>query len=223
MRDRHPGPVVTFGIDNPANVAAKEIDTTHLGFLKFRLQTPLGEAAATLPMSGRHNLMNALAAAAVATCFELTAAQIAAGLQTAKPPRMRGEVLDFAAGFRVVDDSYNLESALARQHGADHRRRRRTLEAAHRDCREMLELGPKRPRSTAEPDVRLARLAGVDGGRRRTLGCVDWRLKSSPAPGKSGLTETRLSKLLDEAARALVNEVREGDLVLVSCARRGDG
>ena len=38
--------------------------------IEFRLQTPLGEAPAMLPMSGRHNLMNALAAASVATCFE---------------------------------------------------------------------------------------------------------------------------------------------------------
>ena len=51
--------------------------------------------------------MNALAAAAVATCFEVTPEQIAAALNTAQPPRMRGEVLDFAAGFTVVDDSYN--------------------------------------------------------------------------------------------------------------------
>jgi len=51
--------------------------------------------------------MNALAAAAVATCFEISPAAIAASLETVTPPKMRGEVLDFAAGFTVVDDSYN--------------------------------------------------------------------------------------------------------------------
>jgi len=50
-------------------VSAGEIDTSNwASFLS--LCTPLGEAGAELPMSGRHNLMNALAAAAVATSFE---------------------------------------------------------------------------------------------------------------------------------------------------------
>src|SRR6185436_13793670 len=97
MRDKHKGRIVTFGIQEPADVTAREIETRQLGLIKFRLETPLGESLATLPMSGRHNLMNALAAAAVATCFEITPAQIAEALSKATPPRMRGEVLDFAA------------------------------------------------------------------------------------------------------------------------------
>jgi len=58
-------------------VSAGEIDTSQLGLIRFRLCTPLGEAGAELPMSGRHNLMNALAAAAVATSFEVSPAAIA--------------------------------------------------------------------------------------------------------------------------------------------------
>src|SRR5687767_9078384 len=67
MRDKHRGQVITFGIDNESDVSATEIETAHLGQVRFRLKTPLGEASAMLPMSGRHNLMNALAAASVAT------------------------------------------------------------------------------------------------------------------------------------------------------------
>src|SRR5882724_18880 len=87
MREKHQGRTVTFGIDSSADVVAKKIDTSHLGLISFLLRTPLGEAAATLPMSGRHNLMNALAASAVATCFEMPPAQIAGALPTARPPR----------------------------------------------------------------------------------------------------------------------------------------
>ncbi len=47
MRDKHHGRTVTFGIENTAEVAAKEIDTSHLGLIEFRLKTPLGESAAT--------------------------------------------------------------------------------------------------------------------------------------------------------------------------------
>src|SRR6266576_3063257 len=98
MRDKHNGRTITFGIESAADVVAKKIDTSHLGLISFLLRTPLGEAAATLPMSGRHNLMNALAASAVATCFKMPPALIAGALPTTRPPRMRGEVLDFAAG-----------------------------------------------------------------------------------------------------------------------------
>src|SRR4030095_15719613 len=71
MRDQDLGPVITFGIDPGSDVAAIDIDTEQLGLIRFRLITPLGKAPAAMPMSGRHNLMNALAAAAVATCLEI--------------------------------------------------------------------------------------------------------------------------------------------------------
>ena len=82
MRGKHAGRAITFGIERPADVEAAEIDISHLGKISFRLITPLGEAVAMLPMSGRHNLMNALAAAAVATFFEITPGQIAKALST---------------------------------------------------------------------------------------------------------------------------------------------
>jgi UDP-N-acetylmuramoyl-tripeptide--D-alanyl-D-alanine ligase len=106
MRDKHSGRILTFGIENQADVMATEIKTS-LGKISFRLRTPNGEVLATLPMSGRHNLSNALAAAAVGTSFEMSAGEIAAALKTARAPKMRGEVLDFVAGFTVIDDSYN--------------------------------------------------------------------------------------------------------------------
>lgn len=213
MREKHRGRTITFGIENPADVTAREIDTSHLGLIKFRLLTPLGESAATLHMSGRHNLMNALAATAVATCFEVTPENIAAALNTAQPPRMRGEVLDFAAGFTVVDDSYNsnprslinmvrtiTEAAVAAK--------RRIVVAG-----EMLELGPD--------EASLHREAGSEIGR---LG-VDllWGIRGLAAEivagAKESGSETRFFESSDEAAGVLVNELRKGDLVLVKGSR----
>ena len=71
MQSKTEGPVLTFGIENEADVMASDIDTSRLGSIQFRLQTPVGEAAAKLPMTGGHNLMNALAAAAVATALKI--------------------------------------------------------------------------------------------------------------------------------------------------------
>ncbi|MGH9875291.1 MAG: UDP-N-acetylmuramoyl-tripeptide--D-alanyl-D-alanine ligase [Pyrinomonadaceae bacterium] len=217
MRNKHRGRTVTFGIegiDGPADVTAKEIDAGHLGSIKFRLQTPLGETPAMLPMSGRHNLMNALAAAAVATCFELQPEQIAAALKTAKPPRMRGEVLDFAAGFTVVDDSYNsnprsLTNMVRTITEAGINARRRIVIAG-----EMLELGPDEAALHREAGREIGR-AGVD---------VVWGVRGLGAAivagaKETGVTEARFFETSDDAARALVAEVREGDLVLVKGSR----
>ncbi|HYE66444.1 MAG TPA: UDP-N-acetylmuramoyl-tripeptide--D-alanyl-D-alanine ligase, partial [Pyrinomonadaceae bacterium] len=107
MRDKHRGRTLTFGLENKADVTATEIEIAELGLIRFRLHTPLGQAKAVLPLPGRHNLMNALATAAVATCFEIVPEEIARAFSRSRASEMRGEVLDFAAGFTVVDDSYN--------------------------------------------------------------------------------------------------------------------
>lgn len=214
MRDKHKGRTFTFGIENPADIAAKEVDTGHLGRIGFRLKTPLGETPATLPMSGRHNLMNGLAAAAVATCFEIKPAQIAEALSTARPPRMRGEVLDFAAGFRVVDDSYNsnprsLVNMVRTITEAGINSSRRIVIAG-----EMLELGPGAAVLHREAGHEIAG-AGIDvlWGVRGLAGEIIAGAK------EAGVTETRFFESADEAARAIVEEVKEGDLVLVKGSR----
>ena len=214
MRDKHAGRTITFGIDNPADVAASKIDTAHLGLIKFRLQTPLGDAPATLHMSGRHNLMNALAAAAVATCFEIGPVQIAEALNTARPPRMRGEVLDFAAGFRIVDDSYNSNP---RSLGYMVRTITEAGESANRRiviAGEMLELGPDEAALHREAGREMVR-AGVD---------VVWGVRGLAAEivagaQEAGLTETRFFETSEAAANATVADIREGDLVLVKGSR----
>jgi UDP-N-acetylmuramoyl-tripeptide--D-alanyl-D-alanine ligase len=178
------------------------------------LQTQLGETPATLHMSGRHNLMNALAASAVATCFELAPAQIAAALNTAKPPRMRGEVLDFAAGFTVVDDSYNsnprsLINMVRTITEAGMNVTRRIVIAG-----EMLELGPD--------EAALHREAGREIGRAGVN--VVWGVQGLGAEivagaVEAGITHARFFETSDEAAAALIAEVSEGDLVLVKGSR----
>jgi UDP-N-acetylmuramoyl-tripeptide--D-alanyl-D-alanine ligase len=165
-------------------------------------------------MSGRHNLMNALAAAAVATCFEITPAEIAEALNTAKPPRMRGEVIEFAAGFRVVDDSYNsnprsLINMVRTITESSASSKRRIVIAG-----EMLELG--------DDEVALHREAGRQIGRAGVE--VVWGVRGLAAQliegaKEAGVTDTRFFETSDEAARAIVAELRQGDLVLVKGSR----
>jgi len=214
MREKHKGTTLTFGIDNVADVAATEIDTKALGEIRFRLQTPLGESRALLPMSGRHNLSNALAASAVATSFGLMPHQIAAALSTATPPKMRGEVLDFADGFSVVDDSYNSNPRslinMTRTIAEGGKKRKRLIVVAG----EMLELGPQAAALHREAGRDIAKsginmLWGIRGlAREIILGAEE-----------HGLTASRFFDSAAEAATALIAEVRKGDLILVKGSR----
>ncbi|MDQ2856599.1 MAG: UDP-N-acetylmuramoyl-tripeptide--D-alanyl-D-alanine ligase [Acidobacteriota bacterium] len=214
MRDKHSGRSITFGIEHKADVAASEIDTSRLGLIRFRLRTPLGETEAEIPMSGRHNLMNALAAAAVATTFEISPLAIAAALRTAKPPKMRGEVLDFAAGFTVVDDSYNSNprSLISMVHTiaevGDEKRRRIVIAG------EMLELGTDEKQLHREAGREIAAV-GIDilwGVRGLAQEMVD-------GARDDGLVQTSFFDSSTEAAEAIIDEVRGGDLVLIKGSR----
>lgn len=214
MRDKHSGRTLTFGIDNVADISASEVDTRSLGRIEFRLRTPLGEARALLHMSGRHNLSNALAASAVGTAFSIPPEEIAAALKTAQPPKMRGEVFDFAAGFTVIDDSYNSNPRsllnMVRTMAEGGRGRKRLVVIAG----EMLELGPDEVSLHREVGREIAGsgidvLWGVRGlGREIVAGASE-----------AGLATTRFFDSSDEVAEQLLREVEEGDLILVKGSR----
>lgn len=214
MREKHSGRVLTFGIDNAADVSATEIDTGSLGQISFRLRTPLGEAQASLAMSGRHNLSNALAAAAVGTAFDLPSEEIANGLKTAQSPKMRGEIFDFAAGFTVIDDSYNSNprSLLNMVHTmADARQGRKRLIVI---AGEMLELGPD--------EVSLHREAGreiAETGVNELWGVRGLAKEIVRGAAEAGLATTRFLDSSEEAAAEVAKEVKEGDLILIKGSR----
>jgi UDP-N-acetylmuramoyl-tripeptide--D-alanyl-D-alanine ligase len=97
--------VITFGLDNPAEVTAEY--TLGADGSALELRTPAGAATARLPLLGRHNVMNALAATAAALAAGADLADIAAGLATVRPVPGRLYPLAGKAGARLIDDSYN--------------------------------------------------------------------------------------------------------------------
>lgn len=98
--------VLHFGLDHKADVGAdiieQRVDGSH-----FVLSTPVGDADVALPLPGRHNVANALAAAAIALALDVPLATIVAGLEQASAVvgRLRREVLP--GGGTLIDDSYN--------------------------------------------------------------------------------------------------------------------
>ncbi len=109
--------VVTFGIANAADFRAADLRTTlgKEGFLtRFRLSSPLGQADIALHVGGRHNVANALGAAAAAAAAGATLAQIVAGLGAMRPVPGRLQLKQAACGAWIIDDSYNANPSSVR-------------------------------------------------------------------------------------------------------------
>lgn len=93
--------VVTFGTPD-SDVYACEVDGT-----AFRLVTPVGQIDIELKVPGKHNIVNAVNAAAVLFAMGRDLCDIKKGLENFKAVSHRGEVVKLEDGSVVIDDSYN--------------------------------------------------------------------------------------------------------------------
>jgi len=98
---------VSFGIDNIASVSAYDIGFDDGGYTHFVLKTPEGEAAIRLPLLGKHNVYNALAAAAAAQSLGSDLRLIKRGLEKAAPVKKRLAKCFTKERACILDDSYN--------------------------------------------------------------------------------------------------------------------
>jgi UDP-N-acetylmuramoyl-tripeptide--D-alanyl-D-alanine ligase len=102
--------VVTFGVDQPADFSARDVhgELTDGGFrTTFTLHCPQGTRAVRLNVGGRHNLRNALAAAAAAVSAGASLDDVVAGLAAMQPVAGRLQPGRTSQGARLIDDSYN--------------------------------------------------------------------------------------------------------------------
>ena len=109
-RGSTPARVVTFGLQKAADFTATDLRTSvgTDGFLtRFNLVSPLGQVAIELRMGGRHNVANALAAAAAATAAGAKLEHVARGLGAVRAVAGRLQFKMTATGAWLIDDSYN--------------------------------------------------------------------------------------------------------------------
>ncbi len=99
-------PTLRFALDAAADIRAEDVSMTVQGS-RFRLCTPAGAAAVELPLAGRHNVANALAAASIAHALDVPLATIVAGLAHADGVAGRLATHRMAGGWTLIDDSYN--------------------------------------------------------------------------------------------------------------------
>ncbi|MGQ9646774.1 MAG: UDP-N-acetylmuramoyl-tripeptide--D-alanyl-D-alanine ligase [Thermodesulfobacteriota bacterium] len=101
------GQKITFGIDHPADVMAKEIMFKGMEGTSFALVTEGVRLAITLPCLGRHFVPNALAAIAASSLFGIDLEKVKETLEHLPPSPMRTEVLRLKGGVSLINDAYN--------------------------------------------------------------------------------------------------------------------
>ncbi|HXC59326.1 MAG TPA: UDP-N-acetylmuramoyl-tripeptide--D-alanyl-D-alanine ligase [Steroidobacteraceae bacterium] len=109
-RDMTRARIVTFGLDNSADFTASDVSEqlTDEGFRsRFVLRAPQGTRQVQLNVGGRHNLRNALAAAAAAVSAGASLDDVVAGLAAMQPVAGRLQPGRTTQGARLIDDSYN--------------------------------------------------------------------------------------------------------------------
>ena len=211
-----PGRVLTYGAAADADFRAENIEDRGMAGTEFDFLGSERRVRLALPLAGRHNISNALAALAAASVWGVGAAEAMEVFPTLQATGMRGRLLRYDAGFSVINDCYNSNPvALAAMvellvHTAAPGRH---LLAAG----EMLELGPgsaelhREAGRAAATTGKLGWIIGVRGNAESLVhGAMDAGLPAD---------RTKFFATSAEAAGFITDLVTDGDLLLVKGSR----
>jgi UDP-N-acetylmuramoyl-tripeptide--D-alanyl-D-alanine ligase len=211
-----PGRVITFGLSAGADFRAENVVDRGMDGSEFDFVGPKDRVRLMLPLAGRHNISNALAALAAADVWGVGAAEAKEVFPNLQATGMRGRILRYEAGFSVINDCYNSNpvalAAMVDLLAHTPAQGRRILAAG-----EMLELGASSPElhreagRAATSAGKLDWIIGVRGDAESFVhGAID---AGQPAE------HTRFFPSSAEAAEFIVALVGDGDLLLVKGSR----
>ncbi len=208
--------VLSFGLSSKAQVRAERLTMGSRQGTQFHLRLPgRGKPQpVSMRVHGVHNILNALAAAAVGQAMGLSSATIAEGLARFRPAAMRSQVLT-VGGIRIINDCYNANPAsmkaaidllLALGAGA------RSVAVLG----DMLELGPSAPALHREVGVYLA-----ERGVTHLIACGTLGRHVAEGARIAGMATERVVHEPDaaHAGAALQALAQDGDVVLVKASR----
>jgi len=239
LRPLHNGMLVTFGLDQNADVQAagvsydrqgssfqlrlghhQEIETaegpkkTRRKVSDHRKEIPMDQIDIRLAVPGRHNVYNAVGAAAIASKLGADRAEIKTGLELFQPIRLRSQIIRWR-GVTILNDSYNANPASMRS-------ALETLKLLQGSGRaiavlgDMLELG----KETDSAHREIGRQVGALG-----FDCLLTVGELARLIGQEAIKEgmpkdrVRMCDRLDEAVEFLGSFVHEQDTVLVKGSR----
>ncbi|HEY3396057.1 MAG TPA: UDP-N-acetylmuramoyl-tripeptide--D-alanyl-D-alanine ligase [Armatimonadota bacterium] len=212
LREMPACPVVSFGLESPeAEVRAERVNLRGLEGSDFELVLAGERLPVSLSLPGRHNILNALAAAALVWAATGSTEGIREGLEQAAVESMRGEVLTLPGPLTVINDAYNASPTsvaaavdlLASLPG------RRILVLG-----DMLELGQFAAAEHRQIGLQVARQG------------VDWLVTVGPAAAEAATAAREAGAGADsveaagDAVELLRGRLQPGDVVLVKGSRR---
>ncbi|MDD2955690.1 MAG: UDP-N-acetylmuramoyl-tripeptide--D-alanyl-D-alanine ligase [Oscillospiraceae bacterium] len=209
--DRYEKPkykIIRYGLENTAcDVTAREIEERG-NATSFTLCCGAGQFLVTIPVVGRHNVLNALAAWTAGSCFGLSPDHMTKALGAFSPSGMRQKMVPWRQS-TVVEDCYNagpesMEAAITTLMG------RPTTGKRYLALADMLELGELSIPAHQKVGRRAAQL-GADGlFTTGEMGRV-----MAEAAREAGAKNVRHFETKDEMAVFLANTLSPGDILWV--------
>jgi UDP-N-acetylmuramoyl-tripeptide--D-alanyl-D-alanine ligase len=204
------GKVVTYGTKPSADVRAENIESQGPAGTTFSVVYGAQSEKVRLALIGAHNVLNALAAVAVAVQCGFDLSETANALSSLTAPTKRGEVIQ-VGNITVINDCYNSNpKALEAMIDA-----LSTMPAKRRIvvAGEMLELGPTaeeahRKSGTHMAERKIDMLLGVRG-----------LAQSMAASAREAGMQAEFVTTPEEAGAWLAGNTRDGDVVLLKASR----
>ena len=202
--------VLTFALEHDADIKGSNL-VTRRASTTFTIEYNGKNYDAEIPIIGRHNVKNALAAVGAAVSLGLNRAEIRAGLAALATTKMRFESID-RNGLQIINDAYNASPASMRvaiSTTADIADGRKIAVLG-----DMLELG--------EFAENLHRSIGVDLAKHGFSVVVTFgRLGRLIAEGarEAGIEDVFMTDSHEQAAECLRQLLKAGDTVLFKGSR----
>jgi UDP-N-acetylmuramoyl-tripeptide--D-alanyl-D-alanine ligase len=202
---------LSFGTSGDADIRASNIT-----FSQSASRFTIGGMEVSVPLLGRGNIENALAAWAVCSCLNINIGDFANALKTLSPVPMRTEVLQIG-GLTVLNDCYNanpasMKNALNILAGLDPDGKRRLVFV----CGDMAELGAQTEKLHAELGALIAQ-TGV-----RLLLTIGKHAEIAAKTAKHAAGPKLHTESFDNALCAcncLQNYIKDSDIILVKGSR----
>lgn len=210
------GPVLSFGVSRRADVRATGVTIDSGGYPSFKIASEYADAIPVrLAVPGRHNIANALAAAAVSFLLGVPSEAIREGLGRARLSSLRMEVLASRDSMTVLNDTYNASPTSMRA-------ALETLCDVSSGTRRVAVLGDMLELGQISDDEHF-KLGGVVAERG-----IDFLITIGPrakligqGAHASGMTPTKVLSFpsIEAAKPSLAKEIESGDVVLVKASR----
>ena len=205
--------IVTYGIEAGADLQGTLRDLTSAGSVFDVTVKGKSLGAFTIPVPGKHNVQNALAAIAVGLELDLSAEQIRHGLERFRAADRRFQIKAESDGITVVDDYGHHPTEI-----------RATLDAARlRGAKRLIAIF--QPHRYTRTKFLLDELAGSFAGCDRVYVLDIYGASEPPIPGVTssalvermhelGVNNARYAPSEEQLSQELLREARPGDLII---------